>query len=619
MRVKDRLDMWRSVLASIWGAMGAVCGVIAVAACMASPATAAAAGTPRLVNVPTSVRPLQRVVALAEVPRNRGCRLSLAAKGRVYTRSRATRSVTGELEWTWVVPRGAAAGRNGVAVSCARDTHVARAEITVMRRAGRGSAPLARRIGTVAIKATEPTALHGLGGSSYPQYGAVMVPASAWFGGHGVNVVSNGFADNLSGHWQCVELVNRFVTSEHFGPVIYGNANQLYQDAPATYYDHHPNGSGYIPVPGDIITLGAGTTYGHVVVVDQVVGSTVYVLEQNASASGRNAISLSGSTLGTEYGLRVIGVLHARANRTAAPPPVSTPPTTTPPTTSGQTGPIGDLGFIKLENTGSGAVEVHLDSLQNGGLHRSGDFVSDFSPGDAGNGIWQLFGSVNGAPELGFIKLRNTGGSVEVHWDTLQNGTYKRAGDYTSDFSPGDAGNGSWDLFDASNGVPVLGFVKVSNTGSGTVEAHWDTLQNGTYKRAGDRSSDFSTADGANGVWQMFGSANGAPELGFIKLQNTAGTVEVHWDTIQGASFQRVGDFTSDFSPADSANGSWNLYGSVNGAPELGFTKLRNTGSGTIEGHSDALQGSSYTRTADYASDFGAGDASNGGWQIGDY
>ena len=259
-----------------------------------------------------------------------------------------------------------------------------------------------------------------------------------------------------------------------------------------------------------------------------------------------------------------------------------------------------------------------MDQLTNGSLRRQADYTSDFSTADAGNGVWQLFGYANGAPELGFIKLHNTGGTVEVHWDALQGGKYKRAGDFTSDFSPADAGNGAWDLLDASSsGAPILGFIKLRNTGSGSVEVHYDTLQGSSYKRAGDFATDFSPGDAGNGVWQLFGSANGAPELGFIKLQNTAGTVEVHWDAREGGSYRRVGDFVSDFSPSDASNGSWNLYGSMNGAPELGLVKLHNTGSGSVEGHSDALNGSSYKRTADYTSDFSPGDATNGVWQIG--
>jgi CHAP domain len=576
----------------------------------------ASAGTlPRIVSAPTHVAPGNKVVILADVPQRARCRLILQSGGSVIA-SALKRAPTGELEWTWLVPRLVAGGGNAVTIRCLGHRHVARATIASRHHGrSRGRNPIARHIRALAVRATEPPGIQGLGGAAYPSYGSVMVPAAAWFGGHGVDVVSNGYADNLTGHWQCVELVNRFLTSEHFGPAIYGNANQLYGDAPSNYYDHHPNGSGYVPVPGDIIVLGAGTQFGHVVVVDQVVSGTVYVVEQNASASGRNAIALTGSTLGREYGLGVIGVLHARTN-TAAPAPPSTPPSSTSPPP--QTGPIDNLGFIKLQNTGSGTVEVHLDSLQSGGLRRAADYTSDFSPGDAANGVWQLFGFVNGAPELGFIKLRNTAATVEVHWDTLQGRTYKRAGDFTSDFSPADAANGTWDLFDSTNGAPVLGFVKVRNT-AGTVEAHWDTLQGSSYRRAGDFTSDFSPADATNGVWQLFGSANGAPELGFVKLQNTAGTVEVHWDVLQSNTYHRVGDFVSDFSPSDGSNGSWNLFGTANGAPELGFVKLSNAGSGTVEAHADVLQGSSYARTADYGSDFSPGDSPNGSWQIGYY
>ena len=59
------------------------------------------------------------------------------------------------------------------------------------------------------------------------------------------NVYSNGFGDNDSGQYQCVDLVTRFVTERFDDPIIWGNANELYQDATSAAYDHHPNGSGY--------------------------------------------------------------------------------------------------------------------------------------------------------------------------------------------------------------------------------------------------------------------------------------------------------------------------------------------------------------------------------------
>jgi hypothetical protein len=283
---------------------------------------------------------------------------------------------------------------------------------------------------------------------------------------------------------------------------------------------------------------------------------------------------------------------------------------------------LTDLDFIKTANT-AGTVEVHWATAESKYQQRGGDYTSDFALPGPNDGTWDLFGSANGAPELGFIDMASSGtgtGTVEPHWDILSGGSYKRAGDYGSDFSLGDKGNGTWQLFGSVNGAPELGFVKTANTGGGTVEVHWDTLQGGSYKRAGDYTSDFSPADAGNGTWQLFGSVNGAPELGFVKTANTGGgTVEVHWDTLQGGSYKRAGDYTSDFSAADGPNGAWKLFGVVGAPPELGFVKLQNTQSGTVEPHWDVLGESSYVRAGDSTSDFNPTDANNGSWQLGTF
>lgn len=284
---------------------------------------------PAVTSAPGVVKAGERAVVLARVKPRTSCRLLLGFAGRIEVASPRRRASSGYLEFIWSVPRSISRGRSVAVVRCHGTSHVARVYIRAIPTHGaRGPQVLARRIRAIPVKSTEPPTVTGLGGSGYPAYGSVLVPASAWFGGHGVDVISNGYAANYNGYYQCVELVERFLRAEHFGPPIWGNANQLYANANTAYYDRHANGSGYVPVPGDIIVLG-GTTWGHVVIVDQVVGSTVYVVEQNASASGRNAISLSGSTLGREYGMSVIGVLHAKANGVAQQPPQPPPP---PPT-----------------------------------------------------------------------------------------------------------------------------------------------------------------------------------------------------------------------------------------------------------------------------------------------
>jgi hypothetical protein len=263
------------------------------------------------------------------------------------------------------------------------------------------------------------------------------------------------------------------------------------------------------------------------------------------------------------------------------------------------------------------SIEVHWDALSGSTFKRAGDFTSDFSPVDAGNGGWQLLPTAASSPELGFIKATNTGsGTVEVHLDTLAGSGYTRVGDFASDFSPADDANGAFMLFGSANGAPELGFVKLRNT-AGTVEVHWDVLTNGAYRRAGDATSDFTPADAGNGVWDLLTAPSGtAPELGFIKVFNTPGTVEAHWDTLAGSTYRRAGDATSDFIPADNANGVWQLIATPGGTPQLGFIKLHNTGSGTVEGHWDSLVGTTFKRAGDAASDFSLADAGNGVWQF---
>jgi surface antigen/uncharacterized protein YraI len=332
----------RKWLWATWICVLAIAGVIAIS----SGAASASGGTgksgkssrpklPEIISAPSRVKGGEKVMVNAHVGQNAACRLELSTRHKAFAHSRFGAAASGNLEFVWKVPRRVRRGMSIATVSCSGTGHHASAKIHAHgRKHGRA---LAHKISVVALKATESPAITGLGGSAYPPYGAVLVPGSEWFGGHGVNVISNGYGDNDNGEYQCVDLVTRFVSAEHFGPTIWGNANQLYQDAPTSYYDHHPNGSGYIPVSGDIITL-AGGPYGHVVIVDSVSGSQLNVVEQNASATGRSTLEINranGAITG-EYGLGVIGTLHAKANThppgSTGPAPVPTPPpSTTPP------------------------------------------------------------------------------------------------------------------------------------------------------------------------------------------------------------------------------------------------------------------------------------------------
>ena len=305
---------------------------LALAVGLLLPTAALASPVPRITSAtPSHVNAGAKGTFVVVVKHGAACQLTLSSAAHGSIRSAWKHAgKTGIEEFLWTVPKSCASCRVTAIVRCRGIVHAARCTFRVIGR--KQGAKLGGRIAVIAIRATEPPNFGGLGGAGYPTYGSVMVPGSAWFGGHGVNVISNGQPKNETPPndvYQCVELVNRFLTTEGFGPVIFGNANQLYANAPSAYYDHHPNGSGYVPVPGDVIVLG-GTKYGHVVVVTKVDGGTIYVVEQNGSASGVATISLSGSTLGKENGMSVIGLLHAKANGTAPQPTPPSPPSPTP-------------------------------------------------------------------------------------------------------------------------------------------------------------------------------------------------------------------------------------------------------------------------------------------------
>jgi len=361
-------------------------------------------GLPTIISAPSHLKPGQQAVVAADVGLNAACRLSLSRAHVRTVNSSYGASAGGALEWVWTVPRAAKSGTSVATVICANTRHRAHSKIHVSGRR-RGDKAAATHFHVVSIKANESPLVSGLGGAGYPPYGSVMVPGSDWFGGHGVNVDSNGYGDNDNGRYQCVDLVTRFVAAEHFGPTIWGNANQLYQDAPSSSYVHHPNGSGYIPVAGDIITL-AGGPYGHVVIVNQVIGDTIYVMEQNASSTGRSQLTIDTANgyISGEYGLGVIGTLHAKANTnppgSSSPPPPSVPAPTVPPTQKAP--PNSASATYQVYGTGS-----------NGLFERTG-------PGTYSEAGWLP----NGANVQ--ISCQTTGSSVNGSdiWDLLTDGYY---------------------------------------------------------------------------------------------------------------------------------------------------------------------------------------------------
>lgn len=284
--------------------------------------------TVKLVNASGTVAASQQAVLVVSAPKSSDCHVTLAYHARDIAKSVAKNpGSSGDLEFAWTFPKRSPAGKWKATVDCAHPKAVLARTITLRAKPGHNNRTPHLTVRVIRVTASSPPGVvepPALGGGPYPPYGSVILPGSDWFGGHGVNVYSNGSPGNDNGTYQCVELFERFINAEGWYHGIAGagswGAWQLFDNVPSSAFDKHPNGSGYIPVPGDAVIF-SGLTYGHVAIVDSVGSGYVDLIEQNASPSGRNAIRISGSTLGNDgpY-LSVIGVLHAKANSS---PPAS--------------------------------------------------------------------------------------------------------------------------------------------------------------------------------------------------------------------------------------------------------------------------------------------------------
>ncbi|QIG44654.1 CHAP domain-containing protein [Nocardioides anomalus] len=272
----------------------------------------------------------------SSVPKRSRCSLTATHSGSRRTapkqvRSRVVLVETGRVQFSWTTARHALAGTWRLSVACrAKKANAARVVahgVVKVGAAGKGHST-SKRDGTALTRRVEVDVMHastdGIGASGCEPTGTVLVRAGDWMQsrGGGVDVFSNGpKCTSLSNPYQCVELVNRLITAKGWSTRIRGDAWEFWDHASKTDFEQHPNGSGYIPVPGDVIVwYGSGDIgqYGHVQVVDSVSGSTVHVVQQNsAGARADLQISASGAIGGrswpgnSEY---VKGFLHAKKN-----------------------------------------------------------------------------------------------------------------------------------------------------------------------------------------------------------------------------------------------------------------------------------------------------------------
>ncbi len=157
--------------------------------------------------------------------------------------------------------------------------------------------------------------------------------------------------------WECVELAMRWLYQAYGVAPYQANGSQVVWNYPGTLLRQIGNGTAYAaPQPGDVVSYGATTSYGHASVVtsasvDAQGNGTLTVIEEDSSATGSNTLTVhswwvSGSTTS------VSGWLHAGGGaatpvptvppRPASPTPVPTAPpgpTATPPPPATATAP----------------------------------------------------------------------------------------------------------------------------------------------------------------------------------------------------------------------------------------------------------------------------------------
>jgi hypothetical protein len=179
--------------------------------------------------------------------------------------------------------------------------------------------------------------------------GSVLLAATGWLGGGGVDVMSNGADQGTAKQcskalstvgpvtagerWQCVELVNRlYLTRGWIASAWTGDGGQLFATAPSNL-TRQANGSITSVSPGDVVSIrerrkGKLQPNGHVAVINTsgtVTSGTIPIVNQNGGSKG-NAVVASYATLaggklsiagGSGWSYVIVGVVHAPLDTTA--------------------------------------------------------------------------------------------------------------------------------------------------------------------------------------------------------------------------------------------------------------------------------------------------------------
>ncbi len=128
--------------------------------------------------------------------------------------------------------------------------------------------------------------------------------------------------------WECVELSMRYLYLAYNIAPYPGNGKDVVANYPGTLLIKVSNGSYGGPQPGDVLSYGPTTTYGHTSVVsasniDSSGNGTITVVEQNSSATGVKTLTVANWFV--QSSMTVSGWLHDPTGDLKLPPAVYLP------------------------------------------------------------------------------------------------------------------------------------------------------------------------------------------------------------------------------------------------------------------------------------------------------
>ena len=377
----------------------------------------------------------------------------------------------------------------------------------------------------------------------------VLVAPSSWLGGAGIAVHSNGAATGTGNScaglstsnpsaqngygWQCVELAARLYAVKGWGRVYadggaaagtyrYG-AEYIPEGSPNLQF--RPNGSGYLPVPGDLIIEAYSSGWGHVSVVDQTDGSSVHAVEQNATPTGRHDYTLTGSTLSGAYGGIIRGYMHAPANTATGSP----------------------SGLSSHDFTGDGKADI-LGVTPSGDMYLyRGNGAGGFAAGGTKIGAsWNMFAQVFSPGDY------SGDGKADVIGVTPSGDMYLYRGNGAGGFSSAAKIGAGWNMF-------AKVFAPGDFTGDGRSDIVGITPSGDMYLYRGNGAGGFAAGGAKIGAsWNMYAKVFSPP--GDFTGDEKADIMGI---TPGGDQYLYRGNGAGGFTSAAKIGADWNMFAQV--------------------------------------------------------